>query len=184
MNKQPIVSATRAWLTSFVIAHNICPFARQVYENDSVRFEVIDCTAMEESLTALIEECRHLDAEPKTETTLLIFAEAFSAFDDFLDLVAIAEQLLIEQGYDGIYQLAHFHPDYCFEGSTDEDPSNYTNRSPYPMLHIIREASLEQALRNYPNPENIPERNIALTRELGIDLLRKRLAACATNQGH
>lgn len=178
MSNQHIIAATRAWLTSFIIAHNICPFARQVYENDSVRFAVVESKQLEDCLQALIEECRHLDAEAATETTLLIFSNACAEFDDYLDLVAVAEQLLIDQGYEGIYQLASFHPDYCFAGSNDDDPANYTNRSPYPMLHIIREASIERALQNYPNPEHIPERNIELTRKLGLANMQAQLAAC------
>lgn len=182
MSDQHIITATRTWLTSFVITHDICPFARHVYDNDSIRFSVIDSDKPEDCLEALIGECRHLDAEPTTETTLLIFAKACPEFDDFLDLAAIAEQLLNDQGYEGIYQLASFHPDYCFAGSGDDDPANYTNRSPYPMLHIIREVSIERALRSYPNPEHIPERNIELTRRLGLEQMRSLLAACQVDQ--
>lgn len=182
MTNPRIVAATQTWLTSFIIAHNICPFARQVHENGGIRYRVIDSGKPEDCLEALIEECRHLDAEPATETTLLIFAEACAEFDDFLDLAAIAEQLLIDQGYEGIYQLASFHPDYCFAESNEDDPANYTNRSPYPMLHIIREASIELALRNYQNPELIPERNIELTRKLGLAKMQAQLAACKTQE--
>jgi hypothetical protein len=83
-----------------------------------------------------------------------------------------------KQGYEGIYQLASFHPQYLFADSDENDPSNYTNRSPYPMLHILREASLEKVLESYPNPENIPERNIELTRSLGLETMQKLLAEC------
>jgi hypothetical protein len=96
-------------------------------------------------------------------------------------MLAMAEQLLLLQGYEGVYQLASFHPDYRFEDNgsdTEIDPANYTNRSPYPMLHIIREESLERALSHYPDPENIPVRNIKLTREMRLNNLQKLLAAC------
>jgi hypothetical protein len=116
-----------------------------------------------------------MDIEPATETTLLILPEGCTQFNDFLDLTAMAEQLLIDQGYEGVYQLASFHPDYCFAGEDENDPANYTNRSPYPMLHIIREASIEQALKTYPNPELIPERNIELTRKLGLEKIQALL---------
>ncbi len=182
MSHQHIITATRAWLTSFIIAHNICPFARQVYENNSIRFAVVESDKLEDCLEALVEECQHLDAEAATETTLLIFANACGQFDEYLDLVTIAEQLLQDQGYEGIYQLASFHPDYCFAESNDDDPANYTNRSPYPMLHIIREASIERALQNYPNPERIPERNIELTRKLGLKKMQVQLATCKGHQ--
>ena len=90
-------------------------------------------------------------------------------------LIATAAKLFVDQGYEGVYQLASFHPDYCFAGEDENDPANYTNRSPYPMLHIIREASIEQALKSYPNPELIPERNIELTRKLGLEKIRTLL---------
>jgi uncharacterized protein len=182
MSDPHIINATRIWLTSFVIAHDICPFARHVHDNDSIRYRVIDSDKPEDCLEALIEECRHLDAQPAIETTLLILAQACPEFDDFLDLVAIAEQLMSDQGYEGIYQLASFHPNYCFAESSDDDPANYTNRSPYPMLHVIREAGIARALRSYPNPETIPERNIELTRKLGLEKMRAQLAACQSDQ--
>ena len=85
---------------------------------------------------------------------------------------------MVKQGYEGVYQLASFHPQYRFADSPIDDASNYTNRSPYPMLHILREASIEKALLNYPDPENIPERNIKLTRELGLEQMKKLLFEC------
>lgn len=175
MNSSVIVTATRNWLTSFVIAHNICPFAARVHDNDSIRYRVETGGDLETCLLALIAECRHLDQHADCETTLLILPAAVADFDDFLDFAALAEQLLADQGYEGIYQLASFHPDYQFADAAAADAANYTNRSPYPMLHIIREASIERALRSYADPEGIPERNIALTRALGADVLHRRL---------
>jgi hypothetical protein len=178
MPDQQIISNTQHWLSSFVIAYNICPFARREQERNSIRYQVIAGDSIEASLETLIGECEHLDSDPGTETTLLIFANGFSQFEDFLDLLAIAEQLMMDQGYEGIYQLASFHPDYCFADADNNDPGNYTNRSPYPMLHIIREASIEKALANYPDPAGIPERNIEITRQLGLEKLRAILSAC------
>ena len=177
MDKQQIINATQNWLTSFIIAYNICPFAKQVHDAGGIRYRVLSSQQPEFCLTELIAECRHLDTEPATETTLLILTKACDRFDDFLDLTAIAEQLLIDQGYEGVYQLASFHPDYCFADAGENDPANYTNRSPYPMWHIIREASIEQALQAYPNPELIPQRNIELTRKLGLEKMRALLGA-------
>lgn len=139
---------------------------------------------MQLHLESLIIEAEHLDSQPETETTLIIFSEAYQDFDDFLDMLALAEDVLIEQGYEGIYQLASFHPDYCFADADIQDPANYTNRSPYPMLHLIREASIEQVLENYPDPEQIPERNMRITRELGERYLQQLLAGCQDNQDH
>ncbi|QPK63670.1 DUF1415 domain-containing protein [Methylomonas sp. LL1] len=182
MTDQQIINATRTWLSSFIIAFNICPFAQREQQRNSIRYQVAQTDRMETALENLIDECTHLDAHPETETTLLILPNGFSDFDDYLDMLAVAEQLLVEQGYEGIYQLASFHPDYRFEmaSETDDenDPANYTNRSPYPMLHIIRETSMEHAIAHYPDPENIPARNIKLTRELGLEKLQAILAAC------
>ena len=175
MDQQQIITATQNWLTTFIIRLNICPFAKQVHDAGSLRYRVLDSDKVEYALSELIAECQHLDAEPATETTLVLLAAGWALFDDFLDFTAMAEQLLIDQGYEGVYQLASFHPDYCFGGEDENDPANYTNRSPYPMLHIIREASIELALKSYPNPELIPERNIKLTRKLGLEKIQALL---------
>ncbi|MFM8341497.1 MAG: DUF1415 domain-containing protein [Methylomonas sp.] len=181
MPQQAIINTSQAWLNNFVIHYNLCPFARREQEKNSIRYLVLEGDATEQHLEALIVEAEHLDNHPTSETSLLIFSDGYQDFDDFLDLVAIADDLLIEQGYEGIYQLASFHPDYCFADSLPNDPANYTNRSPYPMLHMIREESIEKALANYPNPEQIPERNIQLTRKLGLEKLQTLLQNCHTS---
>lgn len=181
MTNQHIISATQKWLTSFIIEYNICPFAHREQQRNSIRYQVASSGQLESTLETLIEECIYLDEHTEAETTLLILPKGFSNFEDYLDMLAMAEQLLLLQGYEGVYQLASFHPDYRFgdNGSdTEIDPANYTNRSPYPMLHIIREESLERALSHYPDPENIPVRNIKLTREMGLKNLQQLLAAC------
>lgn len=178
MTKQQIIAATQTWLDTFVIAHNICPFARREQENASIRYSVVNGNRIEECLEAVILECEHLDSHPDTETTLLILPQACADFADFLDLLSIAEQLLVDQGYEGEYQLASFHPDYCFAQTPENDPGNFTNRSPYPMLHLIREDSIEKAVASHPDPEGIPDRNIALMQEMGLDRLRAILQAC------
>jgi hypothetical protein len=175
---QDIKAATLAWLKSIIIEYSICPFAKRELNRGSIRFSVNHDTEIEQCLLSLILECDRLDKEPDIETTLLIYADAFAEFDDYLDFLEIAESLLIEQGYEGTYQLASFHPDYCFQGSDPDDAANYTNRSPYPMLHLLREASLEQAIASHPDPENIPQRNIELTRKLGLSKMQALLAAC------
>ncbi len=181
VNTHPAITSTRQWLKSFVIEYNICPFAHREYEKDSIRFTVITGNALEECLTALATECEHLDSNPDIETTLLIFPDELHSFNAFLDFLDIAQQLLIDRGYEGIYQLASFHPQYCFANTDKNDASNYTNRSPYPMFHIIREASIERALENYSNPENIPAKNIQLTRQLGYRKLQAIVAACLSD---
>ncbi len=175
MSESGPAAAVKDWLGRFIIPYRICPFAERVHEQQSIRYRVLDDADAEACLLALIAECRILDQLPSIETTLLIFSQALADFDDFLDLTAVAEQLMPQQGYQGVYQLAHFHPGYRFAGCDADDPANYTNRSPYPMWHLLREERLEQALAHYPHPELIPERNIRLCRELGSAKLRRIL---------
>jgi hypothetical protein len=166
---------TQQWLKHFIIKHNICPFAHAVVEKKQVFYAIDAYVEMEACLHQLIEECQRLDQQNTIETTLIIYTQSLQTFDDFLAYLDIANELLIAQHYEGVYQLASFHPDYCFEGLDENDAANYTNRSPFPMLHLIRESSLETALEHYPNPELIPERNIKLTRELGMNALNALL---------
>ena len=175
---QPYINATQTWLNKLIIGYNLCPFAKQERDRDSIRYSVDHHVEVEACLLKVMLECLKLDADKNIETTLIIFTHAFQAFDDYLDFLAMAEALINEQGYEGIYQLASFHPEYCFEGESQDDPANYTNRSPYPMLHLLREDSIEQAINQHPDIENVPQRNIELTRSLGLDKLRSLLESC------
>ena len=172
----PALAATRAWVETFVVARNVCPFAGREVARDSIRYVEVGAGDWERALHALVAECEHLDDHPEVETTLLVLSEGLEAFDDYLDFLGLAEALLEAQGYAGTYQLASFHPDYCFEGADEEDAANYTNRSPWPLLHLLREAGLERALEHYPDPEAIPERNVAAMRALGEPALAAALA--------
>lgn len=173
-----IIAETQTWIETVIIGLNFCPFAKREYDRGSICYSICRDTHIEDCLHKLIDECVELDSKPEIETTLLIFPDSFNDFDDYLDYVDLARALLDDQGYTGIYQIATFHPDYCFEDSADTDPANYTNRSPYPMLHIIRETSLERALHNYPQPENIPKHNIELARRQGQAKMQALLDAC------
>lgn len=177
-SNEALINQTKAWLTSVIIEHNICPFADREVKRDSIRYSVQQDPDLELCLQQLIMECRILDMDKDVETSLLIYKNVFNEFDSYLSFVDLANALLVDQGYQGVYQLASFHPNYCFADAEQNDAANYTNRSPYPMLHIIREASLEKALENYPEPESIPERNIELTRRLGLKQMQALLQAC------
>jgi len=179
---QQVISQTECWVRSVIVECNFCPFAKRELERGSIRYRVVKDEALEACLHAVIEECVFLDSNNTTETTLLIFPNTFSVFDDYLQLVEMAEQLIAQQAYEGIYQLASFHPDYVFENSEADDAANTTNRSPYPMLHLIREASIEKALATYPEPENIPQRNIKYARALGLDTMKAKLKTCLHNE--
>ncbi|EWH02571.1 DUF1415 domain-containing protein [Halomonas sp. BC04] len=172
----PALAATRTWVEHFVVAHDVCPFAGRELARDTIRYVEVEASEWEPALLTLIEECHRLDETPAVETTLLVLRHGLGDFDDYLDFLAVAEALMADQGYEGIYQLASFHPDYCFEDVEPDDPANFTNRSPWPMLHLLREASLEQALAHHADPEAIPERNIELMRRLGSEHLAANLA--------
>jgi hypothetical protein len=173
-----IIEQTRKWITDVVIACNFCPFAAREVKRNSVHYQVEVDSNIEHGLTALLQECKRLDEQPQLETTLLIFPDAFQSFDEYLDLVALAEKLLKKKGYEGIYQVASFHPLYRFAGAPADDAANYTNRSIYPMLHLLREESIEAALKRYPDPDSIPASNIEFTRDKGMAYMKMLRDSC------
>ncbi len=178
MTDSAVIAQTTQWINSVVIGCNFCPFAAKAVLRKSIRYVVLQETTLESALETLVDELNFLDRTEDIETSLLIFPKHFSDFEDYLDLVELAENLSIEQGYEGVYQIASFHPDYCFEGADADDPANYTNRSPYPMLHLLREDSISKALDHYIDPEGIPERNIAFAQEKGLRYMQLLRAAC------
>jgi hypothetical protein len=140
-----------------------------------VRYAIYATTHVNDALGHFLEELAVLDQQQDIQTTLLVFSNGFSDFEEYLDMLELANSLMGQGGYGGIYQVASFHPDYCFDGEAQDDPANYTNRSPYPILHILRESSIEDVLKRYPEPESIPENNIAKARELGSNFLKTLL---------
>jgi hypothetical protein len=160
----------RDWLEKFVIGLNLCPFAAKPFNEDRIGFTVCAASDRESIYRAILIEADKLINTPqdKLETSLLILTEGLKSFDAYLELLAEADAAFSEAGLDGTLQIASFHPDYVFGQSEAEDPANYSNRSPFPLFHILRETSLENALQHYPHPERIPQRNIEKLRELGI----------------
>ncbi len=175
---EQVIAQTEKWIKEVVIGLNFCPFAAREVNKGSVRYAVCNGTKLHNALDAIQDECEMLDNNPDIETTLVIFPNAFSSFTSYLDLVEMVEAMLQRNDYDGVYQLASFHPQYRFAEVQRDDPANYTNRSIYPMVHLLREASLTKALQHFPDPENIPERNIALAREKGLEAMKALRAAC------
>ena len=173
-----IIQQTEKWIMSVVIDLNFCPFAAKALLKKSVRYVVLKDVGVKQSLEALIQEFEYLSDHEDIETTFIIFANDFVDFKTYLQLVKKAENTLTKEDYDGIYQIASFHPDYCFAGSDSDDAANYTNRSIYPMLHVLREDSLTKALALYPSSELIPEHNIALARQKGLQYMQTLRAAC------
>ena len=173
-----VINSTQAWVKNVIVKYNICPFARKELELGSIRYTEDKSIEIEGVLEKLVEECVYLDQHSQTETTLLILSEACSDFESFLDLIYLSNHLLQLNKYEGTYQLAHFHPDYCFEGDPEEAASNYSNRSPYPTLHIIRETSMERAIAAHPDVDSIPDRNIAFLNKKGSPFFADLLASC------
>ncbi|WP_447928250.1 MULTISPECIES: DUF1415 domain-containing protein [unclassified Vreelandella] len=155
-----VAGQTLSWVRNFIVAQNICPFAQRELERAAIRVAVVRSKKVEVALEELMNEVAWLDEHPDTETTLLVFPTLFKHFEHYLDYVELAESILVDQGYEGVYQLATFHPDYCFDGVAPDEASNYTNRSPYAMVHLLREASVEKAIAFYGDTQAIPERNI------------------------
>jgi hypothetical protein len=172
------ITQTKKWIHDVVIGCNFCPFAAQVIKLKTVFYKVETATTTDICLDSFLQEVTRLDNDDTIETSFLIFTNTFKSFDDYLDLVSGAEQLLKQKGYNGIYQLASFHPQYRFAGAPDDDAANYTNRSVYPMLHLLRESSIDKALEHYDKPEAIPDRNINFAREKGIVYMKMLRGAC------
>lgn len=173
-----VIESTEAWVKNVIVKYNICPFAKRELDRGSIRYCEDKSTDIEGVLERLTEECQFLDKNKETETTLLIMSEACIDFEAFLDLVYLSNHLLQMTRYEGIYQLAHFHPDYCFEGDDINDASNYSNRSPFPTLHIIRESSMEAAIAAHADVDNIPIRNVAFMNKKGGAFFANLLASC------
>jgi hypothetical protein len=159
---EPIeIERTRNWIKEVVIGLNFCPFAAKPFKENRIDYRVSESSDLSTALGAFILSCHVLENDPEVETGLLIFSNGFSSFDDYLNFVEMAEKLLI-------FQVASFHPDYIFSGSNENDPANYTNRSPYPMLHILKEDLLEIAIDKHPDVDAIPDQNIEKAQKLGL----------------
>ena len=165
-----VIAETRDWIEKAVIGLNLCPFAKAVYVNDRIRYCVSEAQSEDTLLVDLSRELRALQAvDPQTcETVLLIHPGVlgdFLAYNDFLDA---ADAMVEDLGLMGEIQIASFHPQYQFAGSGANDIENYTNRSPYPMLHLLRESSVERAALATPDVAAIPARNVETLRRLGL----------------
>ena len=172
---EEIVAATRAWLEKAVIGLDLCPFAKAVHLKDQIRYAVSSASTPEELLADLLTELRLLAASDpeEIETTLLIHPEALTDFLDYNDFLAVAEAAVADLGLEGVLQVASFHPRYQFDGTSPDDIGNYTNRSPYPTLHLLREESVERAVAAFPDAAEIYEKNILTLRQLGHEGWRR-----------
>ena len=178
LDNAEIEAITRRWLERAVIGLNLCPFAKAVYTKNQVRIVVSDASTETALLAQLGEELLQLrDTAPDlVDTTLLVHPQVLGDFLDFNDFLDAADALLVELGLEGDIQIASFHPHYQFEGNEPDDVENLTNRAPFPILHLLREDSVERAVAAYPEPDAIIERNIASVRELGHEGWQRLLA--------
>ena len=163
------IAETRRWLERAVIGLNLCPFAKAVQAKGQVRFVLSEATTPEALLAELGEELLHLRDTPAAEvdTTLVVHPQVLGDFLDYNDFLEQADALVVELGLEGVLQVASFHPQYQFAGSEPDDIANYTNRSPHPTLHLLREDSVERAVAAYPDPDAIIDRNIQTLTDLG-----------------
>ena len=171
-NEHNAVLATKAWLDEIIIGLNICPFAKKEFVNNTIHYHLSSCDQVKPALFELIEQCQYLQSHDELETTLIVYENGFRSFERYLDLVDYANDLLIDSGFEGTFQLASMHPEYCFSDEDFDDASNFTNRSPFPVIHIIREASMARVLSVYKDPEKIPENNIALAQQKGASFFK------------
>ena len=167
--EEEILAATRIWLEKAVIGLNLCPFAKAVYVKNQVRLVVSRARHADDLLEELDRELDLLVATPADEidTTLLIHATLFEDFLDFNDFLEVADGVVEEHALEGVIQLASFHPRFQFDSTEPDDISNYTNRAPFAMLHLLREASVEKAVEAFPEAETIFEENIKTLEKLG-----------------
>ncbi|MEL6346180.1 MAG: DUF1415 domain-containing protein [Myxococcota bacterium] len=171
-----VIARARRWVERVVIGLDLCPFAAAPQRAGRVRYTVSDAGGDAYAILAAVwAEVERLQANPAIETTLLILPTGWDDFDDYLDLIAAAEDLLVRMESEGDIQLASFHPDYRFAEVAADDPSNATNRSPHPMIHLLRASSVAAAVDHHPDVAGIPARNIAMLRSLGAAGLQVRL---------
>lgn len=160
---------TKQWLEKAVIGLNLCPFAKAPHVKNLVRIVVSKARHLDGFLEDLDRELQLLGNTPASEleTTLLVHPTLFPDFETFNQMLEIADDAVVENELEGIVQIAPFHPDFQFEGTEADDISNYTNRSPYPTLHLIREDSIAKAAEAFPDSSAIFDRNIALLEKMG-----------------
>ena len=173
-----IIAQTKKWITDVVIACNFCPFAAKEMSKGTVSFKVLqqaNTKMILENISACFDE---MDTNGNVETTLIILPGRFPNFLLYLDLVDIVQSFLEKEGKEGVYQLASFHPAYMFAGTTESDPSNYTNRSPHPIIQILRESSISRAIKKFKDIDGIADRNIVYTRNAGLEQMIALRLSC------
>lgn len=178
-----VIAETRAWVDRAVIGLNLCPFAKAVQAKGQIRYVVSDAANVDELFDALCAEMHQLVAADaaQIDTTMLMHPQVLADFLDFNDFLDIADEALEELGYDGILQVASFHPRFQFEGTHADDVTNATNRAPYQTLHLLREESVDRAVAAFPEAETIYEKNMRTLEALGAEGWAKLMAQCRSD---
>lgn len=179
LSDDTVLADTRRWIEKAVIGLNLCPFARSVYVKNQVRIVVSRARHLDAFLDELDRELDLLQNTPaeQVDTTLLVHPTLFPDFEVFNDFMNVVDDVVAEHELEGEIQVANFHPDFLFEGEAADDPSHFTNRSPYPTLHLLREDSVERAVASEGgDAQKIVERNIATLRDLGAEGWKALLA--------
>ena len=170
------IGQCQQWVESFIRHHSICPFADRVIREKQLEYRCLADQDLESALTELFMILGDMRTSPSPETMIVILPAWQEDFDDFLRLTELARALLDEYELGATFQFANFHPDYLFADEALDSSSHYTNRAPWPILHILRQDSISKALAHYPEPEKIPERNIELMQAIGKESLQANLA--------
>lgn len=172
-NDTLVIDHVKRWLDQFIITLNLCPFANRERINNRIRFVVSSADHQDPLLADLAVELEHLYSHPDMQTTLLIHPHTLTDFADYNQFLNQVDALLDALDLIGIFQVASFHPNYRFADTEPNDAENYTNRSPYPILHILREASVERAIHEHPDADSIPTTNINRLNDMGVKKLKE-----------
>ena len=180
MSSHPVLRATQKWIDEVVVGLGFCPFASASIKAGGLRLELCATTEVEDLCRLLVDELVFLQSQ-KGETydsTLLVHPNLLSDFAVFNEFLGMCEDILAGLSLEGVFQIASFHPRYCFADADENDVGNYTNRSPYPMLHILREASVTLAIADYTDPAGIPEKNLQKLTTLSVAEMEAMLQGC------
>lgn len=170
---QRYILQTKAWIKEFVIKLQLCPFAHRVFEEDRIRYFVSESSEVKEVLQLFWQELEYLMEEKTELSTSILILPQWKSFEQYLSCYYAAETLLEQTETTNIFQLASFHPNYVFDGVNSRDVSNFTNRSPFPLIHILRTEEVTNAIENFSDVEQIPSRNISLMKKMGRDALEE-----------
>ena len=174
MHSTDHIARTKRWLEDWVIQLNLCPFASHPYKNAKVKFRLCKERTAEGLGGDFLQEIAFLESSEgqQIDTSIIILSNLADSFEEYLDLYYWLEEIVELKGWEDKFQLASFHPNYQFDGTQVDDPENYTNRSPFPLIHILRSEQVEKAILHHPDTEDIPNQNIKTMNDLGLENIK------------